>query len=114
MSRDSYLYLEDILQACRKIQRYISGIDYEHFIKDDRTYDAVCRNLEIIGEAARKIPPEIQQEYSIVEWRSITSFRNLLAHEYFSIKDEILWDIVQNKIPSLQEHIQAVLEKMSK
>ena len=113
MSRDVRLYLEDILLACQKTQRYTSGMSFKQFIQDDRTYDAVNRNLEIIGEAARKIPPEFQWGNPTVEWRSISSFRNLLAHEYFSIKDEILWDIIQNKVPGLHELIQAILVKIT-
>jgi uncharacterized protein with HEPN domain len=73
----------------------------EQFRQDDRTYDAVIRNLEIIGEAARNIPVETQSRYPQIEWRSIAAFRNIVAHEYFGIKDEIVWDIVTNKIPEL-------------
>ena len=71
MSRDIRLYLEDILDACEKIQRYTDGFSYLQFQQDDRTYDAVIRNLEIIGEACRKIPSDIQNRYPEIEWRSI-------------------------------------------
>jgi uncharacterized protein with HEPN domain len=111
MSRDARIYLEDILLACQKIRRYIAGASFVQFVQDDRTFDAVIRNLEIIGEAAKSIPPETQQRFPEVEWRAASAFRNILAHQYFAIKEEIVWDIVQNKIPPLQEQIeQALLE----
>lgn len=109
MSRDPRLYLEDILEACEKIQRYTSRMLFDEFQSDDRTYDAVIRNLEIIGEAAKNIRPEIQELYPDIEWRAISAFRNIVAHEYFAIKTEIVWDIVVNKIPDLYNHIQDIL-----
>jgi uncharacterized protein with HEPN domain len=109
MSRDARLYLEDILLACQKIHRFTSMMDLEQFKADDRTHDAVIRNLEIIGEAARNVPPEIQKQYPTVEWRAVSAFRNILAHEYFAIQDEIVWDIVCNKIPQLQQLCQNIL-----
>ncbi len=87
MSRDMSLYLEDILEACQKIQRYTAGMSFSDFRGDERTYDAVIRNLEIIGEAARNVEPEFQERYPVIEWRSISALRNILAHGYFSIKD---------------------------
>jgi uncharacterized protein with HEPN domain len=105
MSRDVSLYLDDILLACQKIHRYTAGMSFTDFMGDERTYDAVIRNLEIIGEAARNFEPEFQEKYPEIEWRSIMAFRNILAHGYFSIKDEIVWDIVQNKVPLLEERI---------
>ncbi len=110
MSRDLRLYLDDILLAAQKIQRYTMGMSYGQFKQDDRTYDAVIRNLEIIGEAARNIPDEMQQRFPAIEWRAIAAFRNILAHEYFAIRDEIVWDIVCNKMPELSGQIQAVLD----
>jgi uncharacterized protein with HEPN domain len=110
MSRDVRLYLDDILACCGKIMRYTQDLTFEGFQKDDRTYDAVIRNLEIIGEAAKNIPLEIQQRYSFVEWRAIASLRNIVAHEYFGVKDDIIWDIIQQKIPALQEQIKDILD----
>jgi uncharacterized protein with HEPN domain len=112
MSRDARLYLEDILFASQKVLRYTAGFSSEQFRQDDRTYDAVIRNLEIIGEAARNMPDDIRGRFPEVEWRSISAFRNLLAHEYFAIRDEIIWDIVQNKVPQLYESVQNILSKI--
>jgi uncharacterized protein with HEPN domain len=112
MSRDVRLYLEDILTAAQKIQRYLAGLSDDQFRQDDRTYDAVIRNLEVIGEAARNIPDDFRQRFPEIEWRSISAFRNILVHEYFAIRDEIVWDIVANKVPELQELIQNVMNNI--
>lgn len=72
----------------------------------------MLRNLEIIGEAAKNVPDEVRQQYPFVEWRKITGFRDIAAHQYFSISDSILWDIVQNKIPELNIQIEQILREI--
>lgn len=91
--------------------RYIDGMEFSEFSADERTYDAVLRNLEIIGEAARNIPEEIQQQYPRVEWRAIAALRNIVAHAYFSVKDEIIWDVISNKVPALLEQVEQILKE---
>jgi uncharacterized protein with HEPN domain len=113
MSRNPRLYLEDIQQGCRKVLRYTTGYSFEQFTQDDRTYDAVLRNLEIIGEAAKNVPDEIRQRFPQVEWRKISGFRDITAHQYFSISDSIVWDVVQNKIPELIVQVEQILKELS-
>ncbi len=105
MSRSPKLYLEDIRIACDKITRFIEGMTFESFKADERTYDAVIRNLEIIGEAAKNIPDDISQSHPEIEWRAITALRNIVSHEYFGVRDEIIWDIITNKVPNLRTQI---------
>ncbi|HNT23812.1 MAG TPA: DUF86 domain-containing protein [Anaerolineales bacterium] len=112
MSRNPRLYLEDIQQSCAKVLRFTAGLSFEQFKQDDRTYDAVLRNLEIIGEAAKNVPDEIRQRFSFVEWRKISGFRDIAAHQYFSISDSIAWDIIQNKIPELSAQISQILSEL--
>ena len=83
---------------------------FEQFLSDDRTFDAIMHNLQIIGEAAKNVPQDIRVRYPEVEWRKIAGLRDVLAHAYFSLENEILWDIVQNKIPPLLEQVQHILE----
>jgi uncharacterized protein with HEPN domain len=83
---------------------------FEDFLADERTFDAVMRNLQIIGEAAKNVPPEIRVRYPEIEWRKIAGLRDVLAHAYFTLENETLWDIVQNKVPPLLEHVQQMLE----
>jgi uncharacterized protein with HEPN domain len=78
-------------------------MNFQEFSADRKTVDAVVRNLEVIGEAARNLPDEIKQLAPEIEWKKIVALRNILAHEYFQITDGIIWDIIQNKLPSLQE-----------
>ena len=108
MSRDYRLYLEDILEACKRVQVYTHGFTIEQFVTNNLVYDAVLRNIEIIGEAAKHIPNDIQHQYPQIDWRRIAGMRDIVAHHYFSIHDEIVWDVVSNKIPSLLEQIQQI------
>ena len=103
MPRDIRLYLDDMLEAIRAIQEYTGGMTFESFAADRKTIDAVVRNLEIIGEAARNLPEEIKGEGGEIEWRKIIGLRNLLIHEYFGISKPVVWDIVQNKLDLLEK-----------
>lgn len=85
-------------------------MNFEQFIADERTFDAVVRNLQIIGEAVKNIPTQIRDRYTEVEWRKIAGLRDILAHAYFSLENETLWDIVQNKVPPLLEQVQRILQ----
>jgi uncharacterized protein with HEPN domain len=108
------LYLEDILSSGAKILRYTEGMTCEDFIRDERTYDAVVRNLQIIGEVVKNVPMEFRDKYKQIEWRKIAGLRDILAHAYFSLEDEILWDVVENKVPILIEQIREILLELSK
>jgi uncharacterized protein with HEPN domain len=111
MPRDYKVYLEDILEAIGKIQRYTANLSQEAFSGDERTLDAVVRNLEIIGEASKKVPGKIRSKYPEVEWKRIAGLRDILIHEYFGIDIDIIWDIVQNKLPVLEKQINQILSE---
>jgi uncharacterized protein with HEPN domain len=109
---DFRVYLDDILAAIEKV----SGIPLAFLSKSLRstrkTVDAVIRNLEIVGEAIKKVPGEIRAAHSEVDWAKIAGLRDILIHEYFGIDTMILWDIVQNKLPQLQEQVRRILTEM--
>jgi uncharacterized protein with HEPN domain len=109
MSRDLRLYLDDIRESCEKIVRYSQGLGFDQFVKDEKTFDAIVRNLEIIGEAAKHIPTEIRARYPNVEWSKIAGLRDIAAHEYFGLDEDILWDVIQNRIPVLLGQIRQIL-----
>jgi len=111
MSRDWRLYLNDILLCCGKVRRYASGMDQSRFLADDKTYDAVVRNLELIGEAAKHIPEDVRLQMPAIEWRKVAGMRDWLAHGYFGIDPDILWDVVQRKVVELEQAVQAFLAR---
>lgn len=110
MSRDAGLYLEDIREAADRVRRYTEGMDIQGFVGDRRTYDAVLYNLLVIGEAAKNVPDSYREAHPGVDWRKIAGLRDILAHAYFSLEDETLWDIVDNKVPELEEAVGEILE----
>jgi uncharacterized protein with HEPN domain len=101
MVRDHRLYLDDIIEAVRRIKEFTNDMDFDDFKADIKTQDAVVRNLEIIGEASGRLPEEVHLSAPEIEWRKIVGIRNILAHEYFGISLPIIWDIVQNKLDEL-------------
>jgi uncharacterized protein with HEPN domain len=103
MSRNLALYLDDILSSIEKIERYTAKMDRDSFIADERTIDAVSLNLQIIGEAVKKVPPELRDRYPHIEWRKIAGLRDAIAHAYFNIDDEIIWDVVETKLAELRD-----------
>jgi len=111
MRRSFLLYLEDILESVNSILNYTGNLSFDELIIDKMRLDAIVRNFEIIGEASGKIPQDIKDKYSFIEWRKISDFRNVLAHEYFGIDYEIMWEIIKNKLPDLQKDIKSILEK---
>ena len=109
MSRDELMYLQDIANSCRKILRFTNGMTLGDVIRDERTYDAVVRNLEIIGEAAKHVSDPLRTRLPGIEWRKIAGMRDMLAHAYFGIDNDILWDVVQNRIPGLADALAGYL-----
>ena len=111
MPRDSRVYLDDILEATRKIMVYTGSLSRAAFLEDEKTLDAIVRNLEVIGEAVKKLPENLRAKHSAVEWKKIAGLRDILIHEYFGIDAEIVWDIVQNKVPALDREVRTMLNE---
>jgi uncharacterized protein with HEPN domain len=109
MSRDYRLFPDDMQTSVEKVLRYAQDIDLAHLADDEKTFDAIVRNLEIIGEAAKHIPPDVRARYPEVAWRSIAGLRDVVVHEYFGIDEDILRDIIENQVPRLFEQVRRVL-----
>jgi len=109
MSRDYRLYLDDIQFSTDKILQFTRGVNFDQFRNDAKTFDAVVLNLQIIGEAAKKIPDNIKAKYPQVDWRRIAGFFDVIAHGYFGLNEELLWDLVQNRVPQLAGQIREIL-----
>jgi uncharacterized protein with HEPN domain len=109
MPRDFRLYVDDILEAIGRVREYTADLDQDDLATDRKTTDAVVRNLEIIGEAARSVPGSWKQKAPEVDWRKIVGLRNILIHQYFGVSVPILWDIIQNKLDPLDEACRRIL-----
>ena len=101
--------LEDIIEALDRIFQYVQDLNYDSWLKDQKTIDAVVRNLEIIGEAAANLPQEIQDQFTDIPWYQMKGMRNILIHEYFGLDNEVLWKTVHNDLPLLKIKLQKIL-----
>jgi len=109
MSRRTFpLLIEDIWEAVEKIERYVSGMDHNAFVKDEKTVDSVVRNLEIIGEAANRLPQNFKIQHSEIEWPQIIGLRHRIVHDYFNIDVEIVWQIIQEDLPVFKSKLSLV------
>lgn len=107
--RDDTLLMQDIAEAGNKILQYTAGISYEGFLANNMMTDAVVRNFEIIGEAAKLVSEETKAMHPEVEWKQMTQFRNVLIHDYFGVEYAIVWDIIQNYLSQNIEFIQQII-----
>jgi len=100
-ARNYEVFLNDILEASQSISEYTQNYDFIKFSNDKKTIDAVIRNFEIIGEAAKKIPAKIREKYPDLHWKGMAGMRDKLIHEYFGINMEIIWETIDKEIPKI-------------
>jgi uncharacterized protein with HEPN domain len=108
MSRSPRVYLDDIVQAIADIADFTRGLTREQFLADLKTQHACIRDLEVIGEAAKHLPPDLRSRAPHVEWQKIAGLRDVLVHEYFGIDASIVWDIIATKLPELREAAEGI------
>ncbi|AMV71550.1 hypothetical protein DBW_1176 [Desulfuromonas sp. DDH964] len=106
-------YLEDILQSVQDIREFVAGMDFPQFHSDRKTFHAVVRSLEIIGEAARKIPDEMRDRHPGLPWREMGAMRNKLIHECFGVDPEIVWETIQQDLNLLEGTVRDLLDQIS-
>ena len=102
----------DLLNSINKLLFYTEGKSFEEFIASDILVDAVIRNIEVMGEAANRLPEHFLQKHPEIRWNKIISTRNRLIHGYDSIENEVIWDIIENDIPNLKIQIENLLEHL--
>ncbi len=102
--RDPKLFIQDMIEAIEKIERYTSSMEtLEDFVENELVVDAVLRNLEIIGEAAKYIPEDLRSKYREIPWKRVVGLRNVVIHSYFAVDLEVIWVIVKKQLPELKE-----------
>jgi uncharacterized protein with HEPN domain len=106
--RSLELLVEDIWESIEKIERYIKGMSLENFQSDEKTTDAVVRNLEIIGEAAGRLPKDFTNRHSGIEWIKIIGLRNRIVHEYFGVDLQIIWQILKKDLPAFKVSLKKI------
>jgi uncharacterized protein with HEPN domain len=109
-NRDPKSYLNDILNSIVHIEEYVASIDYTDFSNDQKTVDAVIRNLEIIGEATKNITQEIRDKYPDLPWREMSGMRDKLIHGYFDVIYSIIWETIKNDLPLIKSEIMKILD----
>jgi uncharacterized protein with HEPN domain len=114
VSRDWTLFLADAIAFCEKTIEYTAGLTREEFERDSRTWDATMRNLELLGEAAKRVPDSIRMEYLDVPWRRVAGLRDILAHTYFGVDNDIIWDIVTNQVGPVLADLRALQDRFGR
>ena len=110
--RNVRLFLEDILKAIEKVERYTTGMSFGEFESNELVVDAVTRNLEVIGEAAKHVPPETRAGYDAVDWQKVAGFRDIAIHAYFDVDVEIVWTIASNQLGDLKHLVIQMLRDL--
>lgn len=110
--RDEKLYVSDIPESIRKIEAYTRNISFEEFSEDDKTKDAVLRNLEVVGEAVENISDGVKARYPDIDWKVIAGMRDKLIHEYFGVSFSIVWETVKNDLPPFKRRVEQILKDM--
>jgi uncharacterized protein with HEPN domain len=103
--RDAAVLLEDIRDAMRKVSDYVEGMDLAAFIADEKTVDAVVRNISVIGEAANQLPEEFRNRHPEIPWLQMAGMRNRIVHDYAGVDLEIVWRVISGSLPKLAVEI---------
>ena len=106
------LLIEDIWEATGKVSRFTKGMTADRFARDQKTTDAVVRNLEIIGEAASRLPASFKGEHAEIEWAKIVGLRHRIVHEYFGVDLQIVWHIIREDLPLLTEALKKLRQAL--
>jgi len=110
-NRSPQLFFQDILDSIKKIIKYTESVSYEDFVKNDVIIDAVIRNFEVIGEAAKYIPEKFKSKYSNLPLKEMVGMRNILIHDYLGIDYDFVWQTIKEDLPSAKEVIELIIKE---
>lgn len=105
MSKDPKEYIKHIYDECSYIISVTENLVFEDFLDDETLKRAVVRSLEIIGEATKKIPTDFKDKWSTIQWKNMAGMRDRLIHDYMGVNYSIVWDVMKNKVPEMQQQI---------
>jgi len=111
MKRSIKLYLQDIWESILAIEEYTHELSEDAFYSDRQVQDAVIRRLEIIGEAVKNIDEDFRNKYPQIPWKKIAGMRDIIAHEYFGVRLDRIWDTVRKDLPDLKNKIRIIMEE---
>lgn len=111
MSRDWLLYLGDLIESGEKIERFVSGRTFQTFLAEEAIFDAVLFNLQVIGEATKKLPAEARSALSEVGGAGPARLRDLIAHHYFALDAEIIWEVATTHVPRMLARARELMKK---
>jgi len=109
--RSARLLLFDISQAIDKIENFCNGISFEHLMEDERTKDAVLRNIQVIGDAAKNLPKSVVTRHPEVDWSGLAGIRDIVTHRYFRVDWQLVWKSIREELPVLRTQIKALLKE---
>ncbi len=109
MKKDPKLYLGHIIEAINRINKYTKGLSKDEFLKNILIEDATVRNIEIIGEAVKNLPGDFKKKHKEIPWKDIAGMRDRIAHFYFGIDYDLVWDTIEKDIPELKKKIQKLI-----
>ena len=110
--RNIALYVKDILQYMREAEEFIEGLQYDEFAVDKKTFNAVARAIEVIGEAAKNIPDSVRSRYPAVPWKEMAGMRDKVIHFYFGVDREAVWLVAKERIPTIRPLIEQILQDL--